>query len=394
MALSEQEILSGLAEIVNEETGLAVDAVQPDKSFTDDLDIDSLSMMTIVVNAEEKFGVRIPATTSRTSRPSATPSRTSRAPRAAAARGRRRRRADRPRPAAPGHRAQHVPQATGRKARSTPWPTARSAGSSSPASARPPPSVATCRAPGARRWRAGRAPGPSRPTGWSSTSCRSRSPPSWRCRPPRRSAGSRPAASTRRGRWRWSAARGLARRRGARGGAERLGVVCASGIGGVWTLLSAYDVLKEKGRRRVFPLTVPMPCRTGRPPAIGIEIGARAGVHTPVAACASGAEAMAYGLDMIRSGRADVVVAGGTEAAIHPLPSPGSPRCKAGHVTRPPMASLLSPYDAPGRVRPPRERRGGVESAAPLLLRLTRSRRVRLARPAPTSDAHHISAVP
>ena len=60
MALSEQEILTGLADIVNEETGLAVDAVQPGKSFTDDLDIDSLSMMTIVVNAEEKFGVRIP----------------------------------------------------------------------------------------------------------------------------------------------------------------------------------------------------------------------------------------------------------------------------------------------------------------------------------------------
>ena len=60
MALSEQEILSGLAEIVNEETGLPADAVQPDRSFTDDLDIDSLSMMTIVVNAEERFGVRIP----------------------------------------------------------------------------------------------------------------------------------------------------------------------------------------------------------------------------------------------------------------------------------------------------------------------------------------------
>ncbi|MFN8076163.1 MAG: acyl carrier protein [Kineosporiaceae bacterium] len=60
MALSEQEILSGLAEIVNEETGVPADDVQLDKSFTDDLDIDSLSMMTIVVNAEEKFGVRIP----------------------------------------------------------------------------------------------------------------------------------------------------------------------------------------------------------------------------------------------------------------------------------------------------------------------------------------------
>jgi acyl carrier protein len=59
-SMSEQEILSGLAEIVNEETGLPADAVQLDKNFTDDLDIDSLSMMTIVVNAEEKFGVRIP----------------------------------------------------------------------------------------------------------------------------------------------------------------------------------------------------------------------------------------------------------------------------------------------------------------------------------------------
>jgi acyl carrier protein len=60
MAQSEQEILEGLAEIVNEETGLPTDSVQADKSFTEDLDIDSLSMMTIVVNAEEKFGVRIP----------------------------------------------------------------------------------------------------------------------------------------------------------------------------------------------------------------------------------------------------------------------------------------------------------------------------------------------
>jgi acyl carrier protein len=60
MAQSEQEILDGLAEIVNEETGIETDQVEPDKSFTDDLDIDSLSMMTIVVNAEEKFGVKIP----------------------------------------------------------------------------------------------------------------------------------------------------------------------------------------------------------------------------------------------------------------------------------------------------------------------------------------------
>jgi acyl carrier protein len=60
MALSEQDVLAGLAELVNDETGIATDAVQLDKSFTDDLDIDSISMMTIVVNAEDKFGVKIP----------------------------------------------------------------------------------------------------------------------------------------------------------------------------------------------------------------------------------------------------------------------------------------------------------------------------------------------
>ncbi|UNX53509.1 acyl carrier protein [Georgenia sp. TF02-10] len=60
MAYSEQEILTGLAEIVNEETGLPVEQVTPEKSFTDDLDVDSLSMMTIATLAEEKFEVRIP----------------------------------------------------------------------------------------------------------------------------------------------------------------------------------------------------------------------------------------------------------------------------------------------------------------------------------------------
>ena len=60
MALSEQDVLAGLAELVNDETGIAADAVQMEKSFTDDLDIDSISMMTIVVNAEDKFGVKIP----------------------------------------------------------------------------------------------------------------------------------------------------------------------------------------------------------------------------------------------------------------------------------------------------------------------------------------------
>lgn len=101
---------------------------------------------------------------------------------------------------------------------------------------------------------------------------------------------------------------------------ERLGSVIASGIGGVTTLLDQYDVLKEKGVRRVSPHTVPMLMPNSPSANVGLEVNARAGVHTPVSACASGAEAIGYAVEMIRTGRADVVVAGGTEAAIHPLP--------------------------------------------------------------------------
>jgi 3-oxoacyl-[acyl-carrier-protein] synthase II len=97
---------------------------------------------------------------------------------------------------------------------------------------------------------------------------------------------------------------------------ERLGVVVSSGIGGVASTLSAYDTLKEKGWQRLSPFTVPMLMPNGAAGWLAIELGARAGVHTTVSACASGAEAIGYAMDMIRSGRADVVLAGGTEAAI------------------------------------------------------------------------------
>ncbi len=97
---------------------------------------------------------------------------------------------------------------------------------------------------------------------------------------------------------------------------ERLGVAVASGIGGVGSTLAAYDTLKEKGWQRLSPYTVPMLMPNGSAGWISIELGAQAGAHTTVSACASGAEAIGYAVDMIRSGRADVVVAGGTEAAI------------------------------------------------------------------------------
>ena len=101
---------------------------------------------------------------------------------------------------------------------------------------------------------------------------------------------------------------------------DRLAVDYATGIGGVWTLLDAYDVLKERGPRRVLPMTVPMLMPNGPAAAIGMDISARAGVRTAVSACASGTEAIANAFNRIRNGEVDVVVAGGSEAAIHPLP--------------------------------------------------------------------------
>ncbi|WP_029069185.1 beta-ketoacyl-ACP synthase II [Jonesia quinghaiensis] len=100
----------------------------------------------------------------------------------------------------------------------------------------------------------------------------------------------------------------------------RLGAVVSSGIGGIWTTLDGWDTLRERGGRRVLPMTVPMLMPNSPAAYVELEIGAQAGAHALVSACASGAEAIGYAVDMIRLGRADVVVAGGTEACLHPMP--------------------------------------------------------------------------
>jgi 3-oxoacyl-[acyl-carrier-protein] synthase II len=110
---------------------------------------------------------------------------------------------------------------------------------------------------------------------------------------------------------------------------DRLAVVIGTGIGGALTMLHQDDVLEASGPRRVSPLTVPMLMPNGAAAAVGLDLGARAGVHTPVSACASGSEAISLGLDMIRLGRADVVVVGGAEACIHPLPMAGFGQMRA-----------------------------------------------------------------
>lgn len=174
---------------------------------------------------------------------------------------------------------------------------------------------------------------------------------------------------------------------------ERLGAVVATGIGGVWTLLDAYDVLKESGPRRVLPMTVPMLMPNGAAGAVAIEFGARAGAHSPVSACASGAEAMAYALDMIRTGRADVVLAGGAEAAIHPLPIAGFASMRALSTRNDSPETASRPYDT--------TRDGFVlgEGAGVVVLESAEHAEARGARvyaellsAGLTSDAHHIAA--
>ena len=126
---------------------------------------------------------------------------------------------------------------------------------------------------------------------------------------------------------------------------ERLGVVIASGIGGVTTLLDQYDILREKGARLVSPHTVPMLMPNGPAANVGLELQAKAGVHTPVSACASGAEAIGYALEMIRNNRADVIVSGGVEAAIHQLPMAGFAAMKALSTRNDSPERASRPYD-------------------------------------------------
>jgi 3-oxoacyl-[acyl-carrier-protein] synthase II len=174
---------------------------------------------------------------------------------------------------------------------------------------------------------------------------------------------------------------------------ERLAVEFATGIGGVWTLLDAFDTLKERGPRRVLPMTVPMLMPNGPAAAIGMDIAARGGVRTAVSACASSTEAIANAIDRLRSGEIDVVVAGGCEAAIHPMPISAFASMHALSRRNDDPASASRPYDV--------NRDGFVmgEGGASIVLEteehaLARGAKIyaELAGGAVTSDAYHITA--
>ncbi|WP_229072284.1 beta-ketoacyl-ACP synthase II [Actinoplanes sp. DH11] len=126
---------------------------------------------------------------------------------------------------------------------------------------------------------------------------------------------------------------------------ERLAVSIGSGIGGATTLLEQDDILERSGPRRVSPHTVPMLMPNGPAAWVGLELGAQGGVRAMASACATGAEAVALGLDLIRAGRADVVVAGGVEAVVHPLPLAGFASMRAMSTRNDDPQKASRPWD-------------------------------------------------
>lgn len=173
---------------------------------------------------------------------------------------------------------------------------------------------------------------------------------------------------------------------------DRLGVSIGSGIGGPLTLLQQDDLLEEHGIRKVSPLTVPMLMPNGPAAHVGIDLKARAGVHSPASACASGAEGIAVGVQMIQSGRADVVVAGGAEACITPITIAGFAQARTVSTRNDDPEGASRPFDS--------DRDGFVlgEGAGAVVLEradraAARGARVyaRLGGYGITSDAYHIT---
>jgi 3-oxoacyl-[acyl-carrier-protein] synthase II len=174
---------------------------------------------------------------------------------------------------------------------------------------------------------------------------------------------------------------------------ERILVDYATGIGGLWTLLDGWDTLREKGPRRVLPMTIPMLMPNAAAAAVSMGLGARGGARTVVSACASGTESIANAYEHLQLGLADIVVAGGTEAVIHPMPIASFAAMQALSRRNDEPARASRPYDV--------DRDGFVlgEGAATLVLETKEHAEARgariyaeLAGSGVTSDSFHITA--
>jgi len=174
---------------------------------------------------------------------------------------------------------------------------------------------------------------------------------------------------------------------------ERILVDYATGIGGLWTLLDGWDTLREKGPRRVLPMTIPMLMPNAAAAAISMGLNARGGARTVVSACASGTESIANAYEHLQLGLADIVIAGGTESVVHPMPIASFAAMQALSKRNDDPARASRPYDV--------DRDGFVlgEGAATLILETKEHAEARgariyaeLAGAGVTSDSFHITA--
>ncbi|WP_336651038.1 MULTISPECIES: beta-ketoacyl-[acyl-carrier-protein] synthase family protein [unclassified Leucobacter] len=174
---------------------------------------------------------------------------------------------------------------------------------------------------------------------------------------------------------------------------ERLGVDWATGIGGVWSLLDAWDTLREKGPRRVMPLTVPMLMPNAPSAAVSMHFEARGYARTVASACASSTESIVNAYEHLQAGLVDVVIAGGSEAAIHPITVASFASMQALSRRNDDPATASRPYNI--------DRDGFVmgEGAAALVLEteehaLARGAKIyaEIAGGGVTADSYHITA--
>jgi 3-oxoacyl-[acyl-carrier-protein] synthase II len=173
----------------------------------------------------------------------------------------------------------------------------------------------------------------------------------------------------------------------------RLGVDYATGIGGLWTLLDAWDTLREKGPRRVLPMTVPMLMPNAASAAISMSLDARAFARTVVSACASSTESIANAYEHLQLGLADVILAGGAESCVHPITLASFNSMQALSKRNDDPATASRPYDA--------DRDGFVmgEGAATIVMETEEHAKARgakiyaeIAGAGVTSDSYHITA--
>ena len=299
---SAEEIREGLASILEEVADVVAADVTDEKSFVDDLDVDSLSMVEVAMAAEEKFGVKIPDD-------------------------------ELPKLKTVGDAVKYIEQRM-RHPMTTEAVMSHRTTSSSPGSGPPTRSAGTSQPFWASLLK-GQSGVVALEQDWAAElTVRIAAPMAIdptevlpRVQARRLDRSEQAALVAAREAWADAGFEGKA----ADAGLEptRVAVVIGTGIGGVTSLLAQYDLMREKGPGRVSPLLIPMNMPNGPAAYVGLEIGAQAGVHTTVSACASGAEAIALGLDLIHLDRADVVVVGGTEACIHPLNIAGFAQMRA-----------------------------------------------------------------